>query len=521
MTILGRDVESGQLIGLGKEARGRGTYVIGATGTGKTTLLQSIAYQDMAAGHGVCVLDPHGDMIDWLLARVPPNREADTILFNPADEDYPFGLNLLYRQDPDSPRETRWVVATIMSTLRRLNEWSWGPRLEHVLGHTLWTAMSRKDSTLVEVLLLLTDDKIRARWVEQLDEVLLRNFWDEFPSHQRDRLEFIASTVNKLTPFLLDEAMRNIVGQTKNAFKLREIMDKDKILLVNLSKGDLGEHNSALLGSVIINLILMAALSRRDQDPEEREAHPFHVIVDEYQNFAGDSFSVLQSEARKYAVDLVVAHQFRDQLTIETRGSALNVGNFITFRTTGTDGPELASQFDNTPPEPDMQYEPVRYQSVENKNHYLRGNEDKLVAGPQRLYSDVMLQKANELTNQPPYYFEARIIEPDPSPDRPRHLRLAEYKLVTVDPKEKRDDDLIRDIYGLKDEERPIRIRNESRKLAKPKAEVAEEIRRRTFGRTMGSKPKLKEVPAAEKMSAEEITTRLTQETGMFIMMDE
>lgn len=520
MTILGHDIESGNLVELGTEARARGTYVIGATGTGKTTLLQSIAYQDMAAGHGVCVLDPHGDMVDWLLARVPAAREKDTILFDPADEEYPFGLNLLYRQDPENARETRWVVATIMSTLRRLNEWSWGPRLEHVLGHTLWTAMSKKNSTLIEVLLLLTDDEIRDRWVEQLDEVLLINFWNEFPRSQRDRLEFIASTVNKLTPFLLDEAMRNIVGQTENAFKLREVMDKDKILLVNLSKGDLGEHNSALLGSVVINLILMAALSRRDQSVAEREAHPFHVIVDEYQNFAGDSFSVLQSEARKYAVDLVVAHQFRDQLAIETRGSALNVGNFITFRTTGTDGPELASQFDNTPPPPDMHYEPVRYESVTEPERFLRGSEDQLVAGPQRLYADVMLQRANELTNQPPYRFEARIIEPDP--DHPRRLRLAEYKLRTVDPDGSRDEKLIKSIYGLKDDpERPDRIRQYSRELASPREKVAEEIRRRTFGRTMGSKPKLKEVAESEVLEGEDLDSPYTSETGLFIMLDE
>lgn len=503
MAILGRDINTGRLIQLGADARARGVYVIGATGTGKTTLLQSIAYQDITAGHGVCVLDPHGDMIDWLLARIPIEREKDTILFDPSDEDFPFGLNLLYREDPDSRRENRWVVSTIMATLQRLNEWSWGPRLEHVLGHTLWTAMTRKDATLIEVLLLLTDEQIRTKWVSRLKEPMLLNFWNEFPERDKERLEFIASTVNKLTPFLLDEGMRHIVGQSENSIKLRKLMDTDKVLLVNLSKGQLGEHNSAILGSVIINLILMAALSRRDKTLEERKVHPFHVIVDEYQNFAGDSFSVLQSEARKYAVDLVVAHQFRDQLTIETRGSALNVGNFITFRTTGVDGPELASQFDNTPPPPTHHYEPARYKSVEIEGRFMRGSEDVQVDDPQRLYSDMMMQKANELTNQPPFHFEARIIEPDP--DHPRRLRLAEYKLETIDPEGEESAELVKKVYGKKDENRPARIQAESRRLARPREVVAAEIRRRTLNRaSMGPSPRIEPVPASEIVEGEE-----------------
>lgn len=502
MAILGREKTSGRLIQLEAEARARGVYVIGATGTGKTTLLQSIAYQDVAAGHGVCVLDPHGDMIDWLLARIPSRREKDTILFDPSDEEFPFGLNLLYREDPDSRRETRWVVSTIMATLQRLNEWSWGPRLEHVLGHTLWTAMTRKDATLIEVLLLLTDELIRTKWVSRLKEPMLLNFWNEFPERDKERLEFIASTVNKLTPFLLDEGMRHIVGQSENSFKLRELMDTDKVLLVNLSKGQLGEHNSAILGSVIINLILMAALSRRDKTLKERQAHPFHVIVDEYQNFAGDSFSVLQSEARKYAVDLVVAHQFRDQLSEETRGSALNVGNFISFRTTGVDGPELASQFDNTPPPPTHHYEPVRYKSAEVEGRFVHGSEDEKVDDPQRLYSDMVMQKANELTNQPPFHFEARIIEPDP--DHPRRLRLGEYKLETIDPEGKEEASLVKRVYGKEDKKRPLRIQTASQKLATPREVVAAEIRRRTLHRaSMGPSPRIDPVPASEIVEGE------------------
>ena len=141
MTILGKDIETGELVSLDWDARARGIYVIGSTGTGKTTLLQSIAYQDMKASHGVCVLDPHGDMIDWLLQRVPEERVGDVILFDPADSVYPFGLNMLECNRND-PKQVRWVVSTILVTLRRLFAYSWGPRLEHVLSHTLWTAMA-------------------------------------------------------------------------------------------------------------------------------------------------------------------------------------------------------------------------------------------------------------------------------------------------------------------------------------------------------------------------------------------
>lgn len=514
-TILGRDTKTGTLVTLGKEARSRNTYAMGATGTGKTTELQSIAYQDMKAGDGLCVLDPHGDMIDWLLEHVPEEREDDVILFNPADEEYPVGLNLL-ECDRENPKEVRWVVSTIMASIRRLYEWSWGPRLEYVLGHTLWTAMAIPDSTLLEVLLLLDDEDYRKEWIGRLEEPLLQNFWKIFPTHRRDQLEFTNSTINKLIPFLLDHAMRNIIGQSHSTFDLRTLMDEQKILLVNLSKGDLGEHNSALLGSVLINLILMAALSRRDMPVAERQKRPFHVIVDEYQNFASDSFSVLQSEARKYAVDLVVAHQFRDQLTLENRGSALNVGNFICFRTTGVDGPEMASQFDNTPPEPDVVWEPVRFPSAQFKDKFERGVVDEPVPGPRRLYSDVTLQKANELINLPPFQFEARIIEPDP--DNPRRLVLAEHSLTTIDP-EQADEQLIAAVYGSRSSERAARIRHRSQALAKPRQQVVEEIARRTFG-YIGRDPQPGRVslPASAKVEDSSLDWLLTSETDSLMM---
>ena len=257
--------------------------------------------------------------------------------------------------------------------------------------------------------MLLTNDNFRKEVVSQIDDPILTQFWDDLPKQSRDRYELISSTLNKISPFITDRMMRNIIGQTKNTFNLQTIMDEGKILFVNLSKGDLGEDNSSLLGSVLVNLVLMAAFKRRSIPKEQRR--PFHLIVDEFQNFANESFSVLQSEARKYAVDVVVAHQFRDQLPEELKGSTLNVGNLVVFRVTGRDGYALASQFDNTPPKPDTRTEPVyqeyNYQGVDFLlETSLNTGEGKLyqeVELPRRPYSDVEAEMANLLSILPNY----------------------------------------------------------------------------------------------------------------------
>jgi DNA helicase HerA-like ATPase len=186
MLVLGKDVSTSELVTIDSDARSRGIYLIGSTGTGKTTLLQSIAYQDMKAGHGVCVLDPHGDMIDWLLERIPEERVKDVILFDPGDLDYPIGINLL-ECNRDDPKQVRWVISNFVSALSRIFDYAWGPRLEHVLSHALWTAMKIEDSTILELLLLLINDKFKDKHTENLDEPLLKDFWDEFPKKNTNR----------------------------------------------------------------------------------------------------------------------------------------------------------------------------------------------------------------------------------------------------------------------------------------------------------------------------------------------
>lgn len=474
-TVLGRRVDTGEAVTIDSNARSRGMYVLGTTGSGKTTLLQSIAYQDMMAEHGLCVLDPHGDMIDFLLARIPRNRSGDVILFNPADVERPYGLNLL-ECDRNDTQAVRWVVSTLLTTLQRLFSTSWGPRLEHVLGHTLWTAMTIKDSTLVEVLLLLTDPKFRNEHVAKLTEPLLQTFWADFPTKGSEQHELVSSTVNKLTPFLLDGGMRNIIGQSRSTINIRQIMDNRKILLVNLSKGDLGENNSSLLGSVLVNLILIAGLSRRNMTLEARQEAPFHVIVDEYQNFASESFSVLQSEARKYAVDLVVAHQYRDQLDILNRGAALNVGNFVCFRTTGVDSLELANQFDNTPPAPEKRYEPIHRPSPSIPDVFIpERNASILVPQPRRMYSDVVGERANTLANLPPFRAQVKFIEKVDD----KSFRLTEQTIDVLDP----TDALNSEFFGVVDMARAEWIRESSRRRAPERKHVEKWFRDRTRGR--------------------------------------
>ncbi len=475
MLRLGLDAENRSPVGLTLDERRQGMYVIGTTGTGKSNLLRNIIYQDMHQDrqHGVCVLDPHGDLIDDLLGLVPKDRVDDVILFDPMDTDHPFGLNLL-ECDRDNPHQVRWVVSTVMGTLQRLFAYSWGPRLEHVLRHTLLTAMALPDSTFIEILLLLTNEEFRNRVVEKLQDPILTQFWADLPRSQRERYELISSTLNKISPFITDRSMRNIIGQSHNTIDLSQVMNGGKILFVNLSKGDLGEANSSLLGSVLVNLVLIAALQRRSIPHKSRR--PFHLIVDEFQNFATESFAILQSEARKYAVDVTVAHQYRDQLDDLSKGSTLNVGNLVVFRVSGKDSYALASQFDNTPPPPDTRVEPVYREYNLRDNNFLietklNTGEGKLyeeVELPRRPYSDVEAEMANQLSILPNYEAKCRLIH---IPTDGSHPKLAESHIVT---------ELLgdgKDVAGI-----AARIRERSRNLALPRELVEEDIARRSLG---------------------------------------
>jgi hypothetical protein len=475
VSVLGDD-DRGEVI-LSPKARRQGVYVIGTTGTGKTTLLQNIAYQDMVdpTSPGLCVLDPHGDFIDELFGRVPNHRRDDVILFAPGDEAQikrPMGLNIL-DCDRDDPKQVRRVTATVISTLYKLFAYSWGPRMEDLLRHSILTLMETPGTTLLELQLLLASPEHRKRFTANLKDPELKHFWDQqFGGYdKRQRVEVIGSSLNKIGRFLADPMMRNIVSQRESAFDLRQIMDEGKILLVNLSKGDLGEDNSALLGSVLVNLILISSLTRRDVPPEQRR--PFHLIVDEYQSFATESFPTLQSEARKYGITVTVAHQYRDQLDELNRGSTLNVGNFIVMRVSGKDSFELASQFDNTPPAPEIRKEPYYApfdDDSETYSDYDVWTQYKLPSGesvyheveqPRRAFNDVQAERANQLSNLPNHQLLCRLVVDD---------RLKEYEVRTRVPQ------------GQYNQEMSLHIRRRSVALGQPKVEVEAEIAERMGG---------------------------------------
>ena len=259
MLTLGKNIKDGSPVSLTLDERRQGTYIIGTTGTGKSTLLKNIICQDLREDlpedhkHGLCLLDPHGDLVDELLELVPRERINDVVFFNPMDMDRPFGLNLL-ACNTDDPEEVYWVVSAVMGAFQRLFAYSWGPRLEHVLRNSLLTALQEPNPTFIDVLfLLMTTKEQRKKIAEETKDPILRRFWETFPEGERLEYELVSSTLNKVSPFLTDLRIRNIIGQPENTINIQDIMDHGKILLVNLSKGDLGEDNSSLLGSVLVN----------------------------------------------------------------------------------------------------------------------------------------------------------------------------------------------------------------------------------------------------------------------------
>lgn len=461
-TVLGTVVKNGKPVALSTEGRRQGTYIVGINGTGKSTLLLNAALQDIAAGDGLCLLDPHGDLVDDILKRVPKERINDVILFDPGDIDYPLGINLVECPDRNDPKMVDRVCSEVVLTLKKLFPDSWGPRMEDLLRHSILTLMATPDCTMLDLLPLLTDREARARYVSQTSDPVLRHYWAHaFPENPKSQGEWVSSSLNKIGRFLTNPVIRNIVSQAHSAFDFRKLMDEGKILLVNLSKGQLGEDNSGLLGSILVGKILIAALSR-SEDPFEKR-RPFHLIVDEYHSFATESFPTLQSEGRKFGIDTIVAHQYRDQLDDLNKGSTLNVGNFILFRLTGRDGLEVAMQFDNTPPAKET-LESVAYRAG-RPGVYRSAGDQVAVKKITRTYSDVSDETANYLANVPNYQAYCKLIE---------GTELSEYHIQT------------QRCSIVPNEDVKEAIKRNSRRLAARREDVEAFIAKR-FGATAGT----------------------------------
>ncbi len=262
MVSLGTEVRNGNPVALSPEGRRQGTYVLGINGTGKSNLLLDIALQDIEAGDGLCLMDPHGDLIDAVLQRVPRHRVDDVVLFDPSDIDFPFGLNMFECPDVTNPRLVDRVCSEVVLTFKKLFEDFWGPRMEDLIRHTVLTLMGTPECTMLDMLPLLTDGDRRVEYVSRTTDPVLRHYWEQaFPDNKKTQGEWVSSTLNKIGRFLTNPVIRNIVAQPRSSFDFRHIMDSGKVLLVNLSKGKLGEDNASLLGSVLVGKILIAAMS--------------------------------------------------------------------------------------------------------------------------------------------------------------------------------------------------------------------------------------------------------------------
>jgi CxxC-x17-CxxC domain-containing protein len=330
--------------GIKTDDRRRHMYIIGKTGMGKTNLLEHMVIQDIKNGHGVAYVDPHGDTAEKIIKAIPSNRINDVIYFNPADQDFPIAFNVMEKVDP----EYRHLVASgLVGVFKKIWADSWGPRLEYILRNAILGLLEYPSSTLLGVTRILVDKRYRERVVEKMTDPVVRSFWvDEFSKwNERVLQEVISPIQNKVGQFLSSSLIRNIVGQTKSSFDVREIMDNRKILILNLSKGRIGEDNSALLGAMMITKIQLAAMARVDIPEEERK--DFYLYVDEFQNFATESFANILSEARKYRLNLVLANQYITQLQEEVRDAIFgNAGTLITFRVGAVDAEFMEKEFE-------------------------------------------------------------------------------------------------------------------------------------------------------------------------------
>lgn len=345
LTILGKtDFRATSAeFGIKMDDRMRHIYVIGKSGTGKSTLLENMVIDDINAGRGVIIVDPHGELADKAASAVPEERIKDVIMFYPADRDFPVAFNILDIQHEDQRGN---IASGFVAALKKIFGNSWGPRLEYILRNATLAILEAENPTMLGIPRMLTDVAYRNQVIPQIKDPVVLDFWkNEWAAkEQKQQVEEMGSILNKVGQFLSSSLIRNIVGQPESGFDLREVMDQKKIFIANLSKGKIGEDNSALLGTLLIAKVQLAAMSRADVDPSMRPES--FLYVDEFQNFATESFATILSEARKYNLGLTIAHQYIAQMAPEVKDAVFgNVGSLISFRVGADDAGSLTPEF--------------------------------------------------------------------------------------------------------------------------------------------------------------------------------
>ncbi|MCL5436050.1 MAG: type IV secretion system DNA-binding domain-containing protein, partial [Patescibacteria group bacterium] len=343
-------------INIGELDRRRHMYIIGRTGTGKSEFMKNLIIQDIKAGRGVAVVDPHGELVEGVLEHIPKERAEQVVYFNPSDIERPLGLNML---EVKSPEQQDFAIQEMIEIFYKLFPPEMiGPMFEHNMRNVMLTLMADKEypGTIAEIPRMFTDTEFQKYKISKVTDPVVRNFWEKEMAKTSDfhKSEMLGYLISKVGRFVENEMMRNIIGQRASAFDFREVMDQGKILLLNLSKGQTGEVNSKLLGLIIVSKLQMAALSRADVPEDERR--DFYLYVDEFQNFVTDSFATILSEARKYKLDLTIAHQYLGQLVASAPGQSVqntkirdavfgNVGTMVCFRIGVEDAEVMAKEF--------------------------------------------------------------------------------------------------------------------------------------------------------------------------------
>jgi DNA-directed RNA polymerase subunit RPC12/RpoP len=329
--------------GIKTDDRRRHMYIIGKTGMGKTTLMENMILSDVYAGHGCAYIDPHGDTAERLIDFIPSWRINDVIYFNPADVDFPIGFNIL---EAISERHKHLVASGMMGVFKKIWENVWSARMEYILNNSILALLDNPGSTLLGINRMLSDADYRKKVISNVKDPIVKQFWvTEFASYnEKYAQEAVAPIQNKIGQFLSASIIRNIVAQVKSTINIREMLDEEKIFIVNLSKGRIGEDNSRLLGGMLITKLQLAAMERVDIPEAERK--DFYMYVDEFQNFAVESFASILSEARKYRLCLIMAHQYVAQLSDEVREAVFgNVGTIVAYRVGAPDATFMETEF--------------------------------------------------------------------------------------------------------------------------------------------------------------------------------